>query len=262
MISSAMQGQATRRDVIKGSLKAGVYAAPVVLSAAVPIVALAVSGPGGQVLNVAPASGPLGTVFSFAGSRFTPNATYDVVRVAAPAGTPTTGVIVTVTASSLGTFSFSVSVSPLLSAGTYVVGIAPTGTMNILVQLAFTVTAGALPATPTLSVAPASGPVGTAFAFQASGLTSGTSYTVGTTSAPAGVATGTIGTVTAPASGQAIFSLIGGTAGTYVVAITVTGSATVLTQVSVTVTGAGSRAVGQSTGVTFVAPDRAGAFGS
>jgi len=80
-----LRGQATRRDIIKGALKAGAYAAPIVAVGAVPFAVGAVTGPSGVTLlingaNTATLAGNVN--FTLTGTRFTPGAT--IYRVAYP----------------------------------------------------------------------------------------------------------------------------------------------------------------------------------
>ncbi len=78
MAFKALQGKATRRDVIKGTLKAGAYAAPIIVAGALPLAAGAVTGTGGvRILingsNAATTTVPYGSSFTVSGSGFQPN---------------------------------------------------------------------------------------------------------------------------------------------------------------------------------------------
>ncbi len=78
----------SRRDAMKTGLKAGAYAAPVILAASVPGmgVAAATPGPGGPTITgVNPSNGPTtgGTVVTLTGTNFCPGATVTVNGVAA-----------------------------------------------------------------------------------------------------------------------------------------------------------------------------------
>ncbi len=78
MAFKALQGKATRRDVIKGTLKAGAYAAPLVVAGALPLAVGAVTGIGGVQLFIngsgaANTTIPFGNAFTVSGRGFQPN---------------------------------------------------------------------------------------------------------------------------------------------------------------------------------------------
>ncbi len=82
------KNELSRRDAMKTAMKAGAYAAPVILAASVPGigVAAATPGPGGPTITGAkPSSGPTtgGTVVTLTGTNFCPGATVTVNGVAA-----------------------------------------------------------------------------------------------------------------------------------------------------------------------------------
>jgi len=96
----ALQGQATRRDVIKGTLKAGMYAAPVIAVGAIPFAASAVTGPTGVSFLV---NGANATTVAF-GSTFT------VLGQNIPAGTTVYRVLLRTSAPNSGFFSYATGV--------------------------------------------------------------------------------------------------------------------------------------------------------
>lgn len=80
----ALQGKATRRDVIKGSLKAGAYAAPIIAAGAVPFAVGAVTGVRGIRLLVNGQNTitiAFGNSFTISASGLVPNQT--VTRIIA-----------------------------------------------------------------------------------------------------------------------------------------------------------------------------------
>lgn len=256
-----MAKKASRRDVMKGVLRAGAYTAPVVLSVARPIVAAAqvtgmptvtatparppgTPGVGGVVFNLIPTSGPRNQLFSFAASGLVPNARYDLRQLSAP-GFPFPLILGTVTTTARGAVGFSVVASTFSAAGMYVVGIAPTGTTGVVAQFTTTVTpTGSLPTVPAILVSPTSGPAGTAFAFVAVGLLGFTRYDALLIASPMGMNTRII-TETTIVSGQFDFFFDSSAfpAGTYTFGTARSGTGVVVAQVSVTLTTSGSATV-------------------
>lgn len=97
----ALQGQATRRDVIKGTLKAGMYAAPVIAVGAIPFAASAVTGPNGVsflVNGANSATAIFGTSFTLLGQNI-------------PAGTVVFRVLQRISSPNANTFTFSAPVT-------------------------------------------------------------------------------------------------------------------------------------------------------
>ncbi len=231
--------KASRRDIIKGAIKAGVYVAPMVTLVAKPILAAAqvVTGPMGIRFAVIPIIGPRNQLFSFAASGLTPNARYNIVRISGPGGL---GLSIrgTVTATAGGAVGFSVYAGTFDPAGTYAVGITLAGTTNIVVQFTTTVTAtGNPPSVPGILVNPTSGPSGTAFAFVAVGLIGSTRYDALLLSSPSG-ATARIVTETTIGSGQFdfFFDSTASPAGTYRFGAARSGTNVVAAQTSIILT--------------------------
>ncbi len=242
MVLQVVRGTATRREVIKGALKAGAYAAPVIVAGTIPMAVGAVTPaptmtpvPAGPRVFVAPASGPANTTFAIAGSGFPVSTTLEVRLVSGPVSAAT----FTVTTSATGAFFTTFTVGTAL--GTRVLAVEPVGTTNVLAQFSLVETAGTMPTTPVLTANPTSAPVGTLFAFYAAGLTANTTYDVRVISAPAGIASNVVLlTLTTDALGQVPFGLnitATGVAGTYVLGIAPRGTTTILAQAAVTATG-------------------------
>lgn len=106
----------SRRDAMKTALKAGAYAAPVILAASVPGigVAAATPGPGGPTITgVNPSGGPTtgGTVVTLTGTNFCPGATVTVNGVAATGVTQsgTTTITFTTPAGTAGAATITVT---------------------------------------------------------------------------------------------------------------------------------------------------------
>lgn len=249
-----MASQASRRDVIKGALRASAYASPAVVAVIRPLAVSAqvtrptatsvptatVVVPAGPRVNVATATILAGGLIVVAGAGF-PATTPVAFRQVSGANGVMNAVYGTTTTSATGTFTFSIPVANPVAAGTYVFGFPPSGTTNDLAQITVMFMNGALPTMPVLVVSPASGPAGTNFALLAQGLTAGTRYDLRITAGPTGITPGIIagGTnVAALAGGQIGFAYdsTGNPAGTYTIGVVPTGTMTVLAQATFTVT--------------------------
>jgi len=240
MTLPAGRGVATRRDVLKGALKTGAYAAPVIVMGAIPMAVGAVTAPTmtpvptGPRVFVAPTSGPAGTTFAIAGTGFPVSTTLEIRLISGPVAAAT----FPVTTSATGVFFTTFTVGNAL--GTRVLAVEPVGTTNVLAQFSLVETTGTLPTTPVLTANPTSAPVGTNFAFYAAGLTPNTTYDVRVISAPTGnVSNVVLTTLTADALGQIPFGLntsINGFPGTTVLGIAPRGTTTILAQAAVTAT--------------------------
>ncbi len=249
MAGQTLRGMATRRDVIKGALKTGAYIAPVIAAGVIPMAVGAVTPaptmmptmtpvPVGPAVFVAPTSGGTGVLFAVAGSRFPANTSLEVRLIAAPTGITLGTVFSRVSSSATGTFFINLDGNTRV--GTFVFAVEPVGTTNVLAQFTVVVTTGTLPLAPVLTANPTSGPVGTNFAFNASGLTPFGSYNLRAISAPpSDPINGTSVSVQANPLGQIAFSLDTSTnaaVGTYVIGITNAANTTILAQASVVTT--------------------------
>ncbi len=122
MAFKALQGKATRRDVIKGTLKAGAYAAPIIVAGALPLAAGAVTGIGGVRISIngngaANVTVAYGTTFTIAGSGFQPNSIVYRSIAYGPAGTFTT---LPITVDGNGNFTQLVNTTTSTEITTYV----------------------------------------------------------------------------------------------------------------------------------------------
>lgn len=91
MVSQGMQGSTTRRDVLKGVLKTGAYAAPVIVASAITTGVAAVTGVGGVTLFINggnTASLTRSSTISLTGSGYQPGSTvYFIYRANTPTST-------------------------------------------------------------------------------------------------------------------------------------------------------------------------------
>ena len=132
--------------------------------------------------------------------------------------------------------------------GVYVLGIALRGTRQILTQASFTVTNTVLSTTPGVLAAPTSGPIGTVFSLSVFGLSPNTLYKVLYTAVPMGASTGVADPSEATNSRGQFGAQIDSsnlTPGTYTLSIAPKNAVTVITQITITVTGAADAAIQQ-----------------